>query len=414
MLKEILLPDLGEGIFSADVSEVLVSPEDHVSVDDIILVLESEKASMEIPSEEEGVIKKVFISAGDQVKTGEILIIMEVVPTSKVTKKKTEEKVEPKKQKDQKTIPTPKEKPKPELKTKNNAFASPGVRKLARELEIVLSQVKATGPKGRITKEDLHGYIKQKIAQGTGVNIQAQPKIDFSKWGDIETKPLTKIQKITGDRLQQAWQTIPHVTQFDEANISILNTKREKLKTEGQKKNIKVTFLPFIVKAVIKTLKEFPSFNSSLDHRGENLVIKNYYNLGIAVDTPTGLIVPVIKNADKKSITTLSKELMDISERARLGKLKPNELKGGSFTISSLGGIGGTYFTPIINPPEVAIMGVSKSVWKPIYNHKSKEIIPTLTMPFSLSYDHRVIDGAIGAAFTSFFSNAVLDSTTFD
>jgi len=414
MLKEILLPDLGEGISSADVSEVLVSPEDHVSVDDIILVLESEKASMEIPSEEEGVIKKVFISAGDQVKTGEILIMMEVVPSSKVTKKKTEEKVEPKKQKDQKTIPIPKEKPKPELKTKNNAFASPGVRKLARELEIVLSQVKATGPKGRITKEDLHGYIKQKIAQGTGVNIQAQPKIDFSKWGDIETKPLTKIQKITGDRLQQAWQTIPHVTQFDEANISILNTKREKLKTEGQKKNIKVTFLPFIVKAVIKTLKEFPSFNSSLDHRGENLVIKNYYNLGIAVDTPTGLIVPVIKNADKKSITTLSKELMDISERARLGKLKPNELKGGSFTISSLGGIGGTYFTPIINPPEVAIMGVSKSVWKPIYNHKSKEIIPTLTMPFSLSYDHRVIDGAIGAAFTSFFSNAVLDSTTFD
>ena len=414
MLKEILLPDLGEGISSADVSEVLVSPEDHVSVDDIILVLESEKASMEIPSEEEGVIKKVFISAGDQVKTGEILIMMEVVPSSKVTKKKTEEKVEPKKQKDQKTIPTPKEKPKPELKTKNNAFASPGVRKLARELEIVLSQIKATGPKGRITKEDLHGYIKQKMAQGIGVNIQTQPKIDFSKWGEIETKPLTKIQKITGDRLQQAWQTIPHVTQFDEADISILNTKREKIKTEEQKKNIKVTFLPFIMKAVIKTLKEFPSFNSSLDHQGESLVIKNYYNLGIAVDTPTGLIVPVIKNADKKSITTLSKELMDISERARLGKLKPNELKGGSFTISSLGGIGGTYFTPIINPPEVAIMGVSKSVWKPIYNHKSKEIIPTLTMPFSLSYDHRVIDGAIGAAFTSFFSNAVLDSTTFD
>ena len=414
MLKEILLPDLGEGISSADVSEVLVSPGDSVSVDDIILVLESEKASMEIPSEDKGIIKKVFISAGDQVKTGEILIMMEVVPVSKVEKKKTEEKVDPKKHKNQKTTPTPKEKPKPELKTKENTFASPGVRRLARELEIVLSQIKATGPKGRITKEDLHGYIKQKMAQGVGVNIQAQPKIDFSKWGEIETKPLTKIQKITGGRLKQAWQTIPHVTQFDEADISILNTKREKLKTEGQKKNIKVTFLPFIMKAVIKTLKEFPSFNSSLDHRGENLVIKNYYNLGIAVDTPGGLIVPVIKNADKKSITTLSKELMDISERARSGKLKPDELKGGSFTISSLGGIGGTYFTPIINPPEVAIMGVSKSVWKPIYNHKSKEIIPTFTMPFSLSYDHRVIDGAIGAAFTSFFSNAVLDRTTFD
>ena len=414
MLKEILLPDLGEGISSADVSEVLVSPGDSVSVDDIILVLESEKASMEIPSEDRGVIKKVFVSAGDEVKTGEILIMMEVVPTSKVAKEKTEEKVEPKKQKDKKVAATRKQKTKPELKTDGKTFASPGVRRLARELEIVLSQIKATGPKGRITKEDLHGYIKQKMAQGVGVNIQAQPKIDFSKWGEIETKPLTKIQKITGGRLQQAWQTIPHVTQFDEADISILNTKREKLKTEGKKKNIKVTFLPFIMKAVIKTLKEFPSFNSSLDHRGENLVIKNYYNLGIAVDTPNGLIVPVIKNADKKSITTLSKELMDISERARSGKLKPDELKGGSFTISSLGGIGGTYFTPIINPPEVAIMGVSKSVWKPIYNHKSKEIIPTFTMPFSLSYDHRVIDGAIGAAFTSFFSNAVLDRTTFD
>ena len=414
MLKEILLPDLGEGISSADVSEVLVSPGDNVSIDDIILVLESEKASMEIPSEDKGIIKKVFVSAGDEVKTGEILIMMEVVPVSKVAKKKTKEKIEPKKQKNQKAAPITKEKIKPELKTNGKTFASPGVRRLARELEIVLSQVKATGPKGRITKEDLHGYIKQKMAQGVGVNIQAQPKIDFSKWGEIETKPLTKIQKITGDRLQQSWQTIPHVTQFDEADISILNTKREKLKTEGQKKNIKVTFLPFIMKAVIKTLKEFPSFNSSLDHQGKNLVIKNYYNLGIAVDTPTGLIVPVIKNVDKKSINTLSKELMDISERARLGKLKPGELKGGSFTISSLGGIGGTYFTPIINPPEVAIMGVSKSIWKPIYNHKSKEIIPTYTMPFSLSYDHRVIDGALGAAFTSFFSNAVLDSTTFD
>ena len=414
MLKEILLPDLGEGISSADVSEVLVSPGDNVSIDDIILVLESEKASMEIPSEDKGIIKKVFVSAGDEVKTGEILIMMEVVPVSKVEKEKTKEKIEPKKQKNKKAAPITKEKIKPELKTNGKTFASPGVRRLARELEIVLSQVKATGPKGRITKEDLHGYIKQKMAQGVGVNIQAQPKIDFSKWGEIETKPLTKIQKITGDRLQQSWQTIPHVTQFDEADISILNTKREKLKIEGQKKNIKVTFLPFIMKAVIKTLKEFPSFNSSLDHQGKNLVIKNYYNLGIAVDTPTGLIVPVIKNVDKKSINTLSKELMDISERARLGKLKPGELKGGSFTISSLGGIGGTYFTPIINPPEVAIMGVSKSIWKPIYNHKSKEIIPTYTMPFSLSYDHRVIDGALGAAFTSFFSNAVLDSTTFD
>ena len=186
------------------------------------------------------------------------------------------------------------------------------------------------------------------------------------------------------------------------------------LKKEGEKKNIKVTFLPFIIKAVIKSLKEFPRFNSSLDHLGENLVLKNYYNIGIAVDTPTGLVVPVIKNADNKSILGLSEELMDLSERARTGKLKPDEFKGGCFTISSLGGIGGTNFTPIINPPEVAIMGVSKSIWKPVYNHKNKEIVPTFMMPFSLSYDHRVIDGAIGAAFTSFFSNAVLDVSTFE
>ena len=418
MLKEIKLPDLGEGIDSADVSEILVSPGDNVSVDDIILVLESEKASMEIPSEDNGVVKKVFVSSGDVVKTGEILIMLEVAKSS-------ESKVEKKDIKEEETtsqISDTEEKPssvvaseeKPEKRTSDKTFASPGVRKLARELEIDLSGVGATGPKGRITKDDLHSFIKQKMAQGGASIGYKQPEIDFSKWGDIEIKPLTKIQKITGQRLQQSWQTIPHVTQFDEADISVLNNIREEKKAEGVKKNIKVTFLPFIMKAVVKSLKEFPVFNSSLDHTGENLVIKDYINLGIAVDTPTGLVVPVIKNANKKSILGLSKDLMDISERARSGKLKPDELKGGTFTISSLGGIGGTYFTPIINPPEVAIMGISKSVWRTVYNHNSKEIIPTFTMPFSLSYDHRVVDGAIGAAFTSFFSKALFDSKTFE
>ena len=418
MLKEIKLPDLGEGIDSADVSEILVSPGDNVSVDDIILVLESEKASMEIPSEDNGVVKKVFVSSGDVVKTGEILIMLEVAKSS-------ESKVEKKDIKEEETtsqISDTEEKPssvvaseeKPEKRTSDKTFASPGVRRLARELEIDLSGVGATGPKGRITKDDLHTFIKQKMAQGGAPIGYKQPEIDFSKWGDIEIKPLTKIQKITGQRLQQSWQTIPHVTQFDEADISVLNNIREEKKAEGVKKNIKVTFLPFIMKAVVKSLREFPVFNSSLDHTGENLVIKDYINLGIAVDTPTGLVVPVIKNANKKSILGLSKDLMDISERARSGKLKPDELKGGTFTISSLGGIGGTYFTPIINPPEVAIMGISKSVWRTVYNHNSKEIIPTFTMPFSLSYDHRVIDGAIGAAFTSFFSKALFDSKTFE
>ena len=413
MLKEILLPDLGEGISSADVSEILVSPGDNVSVDDIILVLESDKASMEIPAEDNGLVKKVFISPGDQVKTGEILIVMEVVSgATQRLKNKKEEKGAPKKPPDQKVSTKTKQEVK--VVSSEKPFASPSVRRLSRELDINLSIIKATGPKGRTTKDDLHSFIKQKMVQGVSGSTYVQPQIDFSKWGEVENKPLTKIQKITGNRLQQAWQTVPHVSQFDEADISILDDRRKEYIKEGQKKNIKVTFLPFIMKAVIKTLKEYPMFNSSLDHKTENLIIKNYYNLGIAVDTPMGLIVPVIKNAEKKSILVLSKELMDISERARKGKLKPEEIKGGSFTISSLGGIGGTHFTPIINPPEVAILGVSKSVWKPLYNHKTKEIIPTFTMPFTLSYDHRVIDGAIGAAFTSFFSNAVLDSSTFD
>ena len=413
MLKEILLPDLGEGISSADVSEILVSPGDNVSVDDIILVLESDKASMEIPAEDNGLVKKVFISPGDQVKTGEILIVMEVVSgATQQLKNKKEEKGAPKKPPDQKVSTKTKEEVK--VVSSEKPFASPSVRRLARELDINLSIIKATGPKGRTTKDDLHSFIKQKMVQGVSGSTYVQPQIDFSKWGEVENKPLTKIQKITGNRLQQAWQTVPHVSQFDEADISILDDRRKEYIKEGQKKNIKVTFLPFIMKAVIKTLKEYPMFNSSLDHKTENLIIKNYYNLGIAVDTPTGLIVPIIKNAEKKSILVLSKELMDISERARKGKLKPEEIKGGSFTISSLGGIGGTHFTPIINLPEVAILGVSKSVWKPLYNHKTKEIVPTFTMPFSLSYDHRVINGAIGAAFTSFFLNAVLDSSTFD
>ena len=414
MLKEILLPDLGEGISSADVSEILVSPGDIVSVDDIILVLESDKASMEIPSEDNGIVKKVFVSQGDQVKTGEILVVMEVVSgaTQPLKNKKEEEKSAPKKPPEKKASTKIKEAVK--VVSSEKPFASPSVRRLSRELDIDLSIIKATGPKGRTTKDDLHSFIKQKMVQGAGSSNYIQPQIDFSKWGEVENKPLTKIQKITGSRLQQAWQTVPHVSQFDEADISILDDKRQDYIKEGHKKNIKVTFLPFIMKAVIKTLKEYPVFNSSLYHKTENLIVKSYYNLGIAVDTPTGLIVPVIKNAEKKSILILSKELMDISERARRGKLKPDEIKGGSFSISSLGGIGGTYFTPIINPPEVAILGISKSRWKLLYNHKTKEIVPTLTMPFSLSYDHRVIDGAIGAAFTSFFSNAVLDSSTFD
>ena len=412
MLKKIVLPDLGEGIDSADVSEILIKPGDTVSVDDIILVLESDKASMEIPSENSGTVKEVFVVMGDEVKTGESLLSIEITSDDK-DKPDTQKAEETPKEVVEKIV-KPVEIKQETRPSTDKTFASPGVRKLSRELEIDLSLVRATGEKGRITKEDLHGYIKQKMVQSGSIAATSFPKIDFSQWGIVENTPLSKIQKITGERLQQAWQTIPHVTQFDEADISVLNTKRIELKKEGLKKNIKVTFLPFIIKAVVKALKEFPRFNSSLDHLGENLVQKNYFNIGIAVDTPTGLVVPVIKDADNKSVLGLSEELMDISERARTKKLRPEERKGGSFTISSLGGIGGTNFSPIINPPEVAIMGISKSSWKPLYDHKNKEIIPTFVMPYSLSYDHRVIDGALGASFTTFFSRSLLDVSTFE
>ena len=412
MLKKIVLPDLGEGIDSADVSEILIKPGDTVSVDDIILVLESDKASMEIPSENSGTVKEVFVVMGDEVKTGESLLSIEITSDDK-DKPDTQKAEETPKEVVEKIV-KPVEIKQETRPSTDKTFASPGVRKLSRELEIDLSLVRATGEKGRITKEDLHGYIKQKMVQSGSIAATSFPKIDFSQWGVVENTPLSKIQKITGERLQQAWQTIPHVTQFDEADISVLNTKRIELKKEGLKKNIKVTFLPFIIKAVVKALKEFPRFNSSLDHLGENLVQKNYFNIGIAVDTPTGLVVPVIKDADNKSVLGLSEELMDISERARTKKLRPEELKGGSFTISSLGRIGGTNFSPIINPPEVAIMGISKSSWKPLYDHKNKEIIPTFVMPYSLSYDHRVIDGALGASFTTFFSRSLLDVSTFE
>ena len=412
MIKEILLPDLGEGIETVDVSEVLVSPGDNISPGDIILVLESEKASMEIPSEEKGKIQKVFVTAGDQIKAGEILIIMDIVGDT-LNKKETKKQEIEQEQEQEKEIAIA-QSVKIEKTQRKKSFASPGTRKLARELEIELAIINGTGLKGRVTKSDLHAYIKTQMYRDPSREQRpSMPKIDFSQWGKITKQPLTKIKHITGERLQLAWQTIPHVTQFNKADISKMDANRKVLKSETKNTDIKITFLPFIMQAAAATLKEFPEFNSSLDHTGENLVIKNYYHFGIAVDTPTGLTVPVITNVDKKSLLELSIELMDISSRAREKKLEPRELKGSSFTISSLGGIGGTYFTPIINPPDVAILGISKSEWVPVYEPNNKEIIPKYMMPFSLSYDHRVIDGAAAAAFTNRFTEIVLDESIF-
>jgi pyruvate dehydrogenase E2 component (dihydrolipoamide acetyltransferase) len=412
MIKEVILPDLGEGIEGAEVSEVSVSVGDIVESDDTILVLESDKASMEIPADVNGSITEILVSAGDELKPGHILMKIELSGDAPKEKVPVEEKTQKEK------LPPQIERTEPKLHSEdfgssNTAFASPGVRRLARELGINLHVIKGSGQKNRITKNDLNSYIKLQMAISSGSIPAQKQEIDFSQWGEVEVQKLTRINRITGQRLQQAWQTIPHVTQFDNADITDLDSYRKKLKTKAAEQDIKVTFLPFLMKAATIVLKEMPEFNSSLDHTDQNLVLKNYYHLGIAVDTPFGLTVPVVRDVDQKSIIDLSSELMDLSSRARQKKLKPDEIKGGTFTISSLGGIGGTGFSPIVNPPEVAIMGVSKSDWKQVYDKATGEFQPRFIMPFSLSYDHRVIDGASAAAFTSRFASVLCDLSYF-
>ena len=415
MIKEIRLPDLGEGIDSAVVSEVPLGAGESVTKDDVLLVLESDKASMEIPSDHTGKIVDVLVNEGDDISTNDLLFKIEVVDDGSTPEPSSED-FDVSKEPDPKPDPKPDLKPdlKPkELKVGDGVFASPGVRRLSRELEIDLNLIKGTGAKGRITKDDLHGYIRIRMQGGPSGPRLPRKAIDFSQWGNTETLKLTKVNKITGQRLQEAWQEIPHVTQHNVADITDLDSYRKKLKEEAEKTGKKVTFLPFLMKAVVLVLKEMPRFNSSLDEKQENLVIKNYFHIGVAVDTPSGLMVPCVKDVDKKTILELSEELVDISKRARDKKLKPDELKGSSFTISSLGGIGGTGFSPIVNPPEVSILGVSKSEWKPIYNKESKEFVPRYVLPFSLSYDHRVVDGASGAAFVERLSAILCDMDLF-
>jgi len=411
MIKDILLPDLGEGIEGAEVSEVVVAPGDSVTAEDTILVLESDKASMEIPAEVNGTVTDVSVSSGDEVKTGQLLIKIEISDSTETVEEKHvlsegEQILKPLEEKTQDITRYPTTET---TASTDNIFASPGVRRLARELGINLQIIKGTGPKKRVTKDDLNGYIKLQMAISADSIPATQPAIDFSQWGDVEAKKLTKIKQTAGERLQQAWQLIPHVTQFDAADITDLDILRKEMKKTGAEKGIKVTFLPFMMKALSIILKEMPEFNSSLSHTKQNLILKNYYHLGVAVDTPSGLTVPVVRNVDKKSVFELSEELMDMSSRARNKKLKPDELKGGTFTISSLGGIGGTGFSPIVNPPEVAIMGISRSAWKQVYDKASSEFVAKFIMPFSLSYDHRVIDGAAAAAFTSRFADILSD-----
>ena len=394
--KNVELPDIGD-FDSTDVIEVLVKVGDIVNENDSIITLETDKATMEIPAPFAGKVTSLSIKVGDKIAKGELILTLE--SESEEIKGELDQ-VEGKSENVEETIKQEEidvnpdnsappqdsiknnDEPQEELsvKTEIDSHASPSIRKLARELGVSLAKIKGTGQKGRILNEDLKSYVKQIVSHG-GTD------------DEVEIVPLSRIKKISGKHLTKCWSTIPHVTQFDEVNIE----QMEKFRLHQKERNIKLSPLVFIMKAVVQTLKRHPNFNASLDENGENLLIKKYFNLGIAVDTPNGLVVPVVRDVGRKSLIELSDELTEISSRAREGLLEANEMKGASFTISSLGGIGGTQFTPIINSPEVAILGVSRSQIKPIWNGDSFE--PTATLPLALSYDHRVIDGAEGARF---------------
>ena len=417
-MADILLPELGEGITSVEISEVLVKKGDTVKVDDPIIVVETEKASMEIPTTESGTVENVQVEKGSTISPGDVIISITgdedqaeafdepSPPIAESAEPRDIVKTEP-------TTPyitaaTPDVKPPLPATSEigKPVLASPSVRRFARELGCDLKLVTGSGPKGRITQEDVQEYIKGRLAGGAPGGsalpiIAPGQDLDFSKWGEVDIQPLNKIKKITGKRLQQAWQAIPHVTQFDKADITKLDKLRLHLKKVNKDESVKVSFLPFFIKAVSILLKEMPQFNSSLDGSNENIVLKKYINIGVAVDTPNGLVVPVIKDANEKSIKELARELTTLSSKARDKKLLPADMEGGCFTISSLGGIGGTYFTPIVNPPEVAILGISRSTSEPVF--MEGKLRKRLILPFALSYDHRLIDGAAAARFTSNF-----------
>jgi len=420
-LKNVTTPDLG-GATDVTVIEVLVKPGDKIEKDASVIVLESDKATLDVPSTESGIVKEVKVKVGDKVSTGTVLLTVEASGAEAETT--SAEKAKPAAEPVKETLkPTAKEEPTPtkeepapkvltgDVETTSDVHAGPGVRRLARELGVNLTRVSGSGPKHRIMKEDVQAYVKTQLSQlpnvGTGFALPPAPQVDFAKFGPINIQALSRIKKISGKNLQRNWMMIPHVTQFGEADITSLEEFRAAQKSEMEKQKIKLTPLVFIMKAVVASLKAFPHFNASLDASGENLVMKNYFHLGVAVDTPDGLVVPVIRDVNKKGLVDLAKELAEVSEKARKKQLTPGDMQGGCFSISSLGGIGGTAFTPIINAPEVAILGVSKSSYKPVYENGT--FVPRLMLPLSLSYDHRVIDGADGARFIMHLANMLSD-----
>ena len=436
-ITEVKVPDIGD-FKEVDVIEILVKPGDSIAKEASLITVESDKATMEIPSPAAGVVKELRVKLGDKVAEGSMILLLETgaveapaaqpagsagisVPSAPAATSAPES--EPA------TLPIHKPAPVPhELVADVPSFtphASPSVRKFARELGANLSKVQGSGPKGRITQQDVQTFVKGIMARAptpasaaaapagaVPFNLPEWPQVDFAKFGPVELKPLSRIKKLSGANLHRNWISIPHVTQFDEADITELEAFRKESGAASEKQGFKLTMLAFMVKACITALRQYPEFNASLERGGEHLVLKRYFHIGVAVDTPDGLVVPVIRDADRKGVYDLARELADLSKLARDRKLKPGDMQGGTFSISSLGGIGGKAFTPIINAPEVAILGVSRAAMRPIWagaKDGAGQFVPRLMLPLSLSYDHRVIDGASAARFTSYLASVLSD-----
>lgn len=430
---EVKVPDIGD-FKEVEVIELMIKVGDTVKVDQSLVTVESDKASMEIPSSHAGVVKEIKVKIGDKIAEGTLLVIVEAsgdaaVPAAPAAAPAVT--TAPVVAAAPVAAPAPAVAPAPApvaataapaaiTAAAGKAHASPSVRKFARELGVDISRVPGTAPKGRITLEDVQNFVKGVMSgattaapvaastnSGSGMNLLPWPSLDFSKFGETELQPLSRIKKLSGPNLHRNWVMIPHVTQFEDADITDLEAFRVASNAAMAKSGVKLTMLAFVIKASVAALKKFPAFNSSLDANGENLILKKYYNIGFAADTPNGLVVPVIKNVDQKSLTQIAIEMGELSLAAREGKLKPIDMQGATFTISSLGGIGGTAFTPIVNAPEVAILGLSKASMKPVWD--GKQFAPRLMMTLSLSYDHRVVDGAMGARFAVYLSEALAD-----
>ncbi|MDX3905102.1 MAG: dihydrolipoyllysine-residue acetyltransferase [Pigmentiphaga sp.] len=430
--ETVAVPDIGD-FKDVEVIEVLVKVGDQVSAEQSLVTVESDKSSMEIPTSVAGEVTELLVKVGDKVSKGSPLVKVKSGAAAPAPSAPAKAESAPAKAAEAKPAPASAAAPAPAPagtrpppvpadpaaeQAPSKAHASPSVRKFARELGVDLAKVPATGPKGRITPDDVRNFVKKALAgggtaaaapaaggAGGGLEVLAWPKVDFAKFGEIEAKPLSRIKKISGANLHRNWVMIPHVTNNEDADITDLEAFRVQLNKENEKAGVKVTMLAFLIKAVVSALKKFPEFNASLE--GDNLILKKYFHIGFAADTPNGLVVPVIRDADKKGILELAKETAELAKKARDGKLSPSEMQGGCFSISSLGGIGGTTFTPIINAPEVAILGVSRSYMKPVWD--GKQFVPQLTLPLSLSYDHRVIDGAAGARFNAYLASVLAD-----